>query len=122
MESYNPYRFGNIYKLPNGKVQYRISGYYPGEDKVLLRFGVLPVKAKISELQGVLVDEFLLHQLGFSRDRSDEKFWKKDHVIVYLIEKGKFRLAFETEIYDRVFHYLHQLQNLYYSHTGTEIN
>lgn len=117
----SPYRFGNMYKLANGKVQYRISGYYPSEKKVLLKFGLLPVKAKTKDLQGISLDGFLLQHYGFKADPLDNKFWQKDNVIVYLINKGLFRIAYKTQIYDKAYHYLHQLQNIYHIHTGNEL-
>lgn len=115
------YRFNNCYRLNNGKVQFRISGYYPEKQEVLLKFGALPVKMPVSNLQGILLEGYLLAQLGFTQDRFHDKFWKKDDHIVYLAGKGQFRLAYKYQPYTKFYRYLHQLQNIFFENTGSEL-
>jgi NADH:ubiquinone oxidoreductase subunit D len=114
-------RQGNVYRVNNGKVQFMLAGYYPEEEKVLLRFGKWPVKAHVDSLKGVTIDSFLLQQYGFVQDPYGQKFWQRGAMIVYLISKGEYRVAYGTHVYDRIFNYLHQLQNIYNKHTGEEL-
>jgi hypothetical protein len=89
---------------------------------VLLKFGKLPVKASVDILHGVPVDSFLLKQYGFKNDPFNVKFWQKDDLIVYLVGRGEYRVAFKTKIYDKVYKYFHQLQNIYHAHTADELS
>src|SRR6476469_7551490 len=114
-------RQGNIYQVNNEKDQFTLAGYYPEEDKVLLRFGDWPVKASMDSLKGVVIDHFLLQQYGFKQDPYGQKFWQRGKMIVYLVENGKYRVAYETFVYDKTYSYLHQLQNIYNKHTGEEL-
>lgn len=114
-------RQGNIYRVNNGKVQFTLAGYYPEEEKVLLKFGRWPVKASIDDLRGVTVDAYMLKQFGFRQDPYGQKFWQRDQLIVYLTDNNRFRVAYGTHVYDKTFGYLHQLQNIFHKHTGEEL-
>lgn len=122
MEQMNTaFRFNNSYRLNNGKVQYRISGYYPEQQEVLLKFGELPLRIPASHLQGIPLEAYLLEQAGFKKDELLEQFWKKDNHIIYLVSKGVFRVAYKHTVYTKCFRYFHQLQNIYFSNTGKEL-
>ncbi len=126
----NEVRIGNAVKDSTGRIGKIMS---IGKNQVRVRFDFSTVKIDTNhdetglDIEAVPLSPELLLKLGFEKDGYEDAVWyQKDFPIIGQLctsdrEHPLGNFLFDTNTDTLKIHYLHQLQNLYYSLVGSEL-
>lgn len=79
----------------------------------------------IDSITGIKITEDLILKLGFEQSKTTDKFFTKDNSFGISTANNKFRFIqgnFVCQLVLRDLEFIHELQNLYYSLTGSELS